>query len=130
MELWGDDGDHQVDTEAHKGHPETGAGDISHDGVKLVPNVVTLRPLRLTHNGCAHIANVELLGQEGFVVVGHKEGVVLDLEVARAELHLGAGLQISHRAGHVRLGLIYNWDSCGSQESFCRRFCCCLSCCF
>ena len=114
MQLRGEDCYYQVDTEANKRHPETGAGHIAHDGVKLVTNVVTLHCLGLAHNGCANITNVKLLRHKGLVVVRHKQGVVLHLEVSRAELHLGASLQILHRAGHVRLWLVYHWDSCWS----------------
>ena len=114
MKLRGKDGDNQVDTEADQRHPETSAGHIAHDGVKLVTDVVAFHRLRLAHYGCANITNVELLWHEGLVVVRNKQGVVMHLKVTRAELHLGAGLQILLRAGHVRLWLVYHWDSCGS----------------
>ena len=36
MELRGEDGDDEVDHEADQGHSEAAAGDVAHDGVELV----------------------------------------------------------------------------------------------
>ena len=88
-------------------------------------NIAADLGLRLAHYGRPALHQEELLHRQRLVVVADEDHVVVpELEVPRAQLHLGAGLQVPHGGGgDVGLRLVDDGNCCRPQGG------CCCSCC-